>query len=171
MVLLKDPNSNWAKISDCGDFPCTAPNNIILSFKNTGFTGTKQPDEINPDFEIIPDDPNIGGKVGSTLQTTTCQLKPSWQGYLCQDTSLALLTFESLDDDSLDRSIQPIYILNEETDFKNTLNSMMDHQWDGFYTSQKRVARFPGILTTGQDYTLEITSTPPKNMRFKLEGE
>lgn len=47
----------------------------------------------------------------------------------------------------------------------------MDHQWDGFYTSQLRTSRFPGILTTGEDYTIEITSTPPEKMRFKLEGE
>ena len=42
--------------------------------------------------------------------------------------------FESQDDDKFDRSIQPISIHNEEIGFNNTLNSMMDHVWDGFYT-------------------------------------
>lgn len=82
MTLLKNPDDGWAKISDCGQFPCTGPNNIILSFKNTGFTGTTTPTETNSDFKIIPDDPNIGGDVGSTLG---CQLKSNWQGYYCQD--------------------------------------------------------------------------------------
>ena len=45
-----------------------------------------------------------------------------------------MLTFESLDDDRMDRSIQPIFIISEELGFNNTLNSMMDHVWDGFYT-------------------------------------
>ena len=63
-----------------------------------------------------------------------CKLKSTWQGYKCRDRSIGLLVFESLDDDQMDRSIQPIHIINEETGFNNTLNSMMDHVWDGFYT-------------------------------------
>ena len=82
-----------------------------------------------------------------------------------------MLVFESQDDDFFDRSIQPIFIVNEELGFNNTLNSMMDHVWDGFYTGQIRASRFPGILTTDADYTLEISGTPPKKMRFKLEAD
>ena len=47
----------------------------------------------------------------------------------------------------------------------------MDHVWDGFYTGQIRESRFPAILTTNQDYTLEISGTPPKKMRFVLLAE
>ena len=82
-----------------------------------------------------------------------------------------MLVFESLDSDTMDRSIQPIFILNEATSFNNTLNSMMDHVWDGFYTGQTRMSRFPGLLSTDLDYTLEISGTPPKKMRFKLEAD
>jgi len=79
-----------------------------------------------------------------------------------------MLEFESLDEDRFDRSIQPVFIINEKTGFNNTLNSMMDHVWDGFYTGQIRASRFPGLLSTNVDYTLEMSGTPPKKMRFKL---
>lgn len=46
----------------------------------------------------------------------------------------------------------------------------MDHVWDGFYTGQIRASRFPGILSTNVDYTLDMSGTPPKKMRFKLDA-
>lgn len=44
----------------------------------------------------------------------------------------------------------------------------MDHFWDGFYTSQKRMSRFPAQILTNKSYTITYTGTPPKNMRYKL---
>lgn len=82
-----------------------------------------------------------------------------------------MLVFESLDPDTMDRSIQPINILNEETGFNNTVNSYMDHVWDGFYTGQLRLSRFPVQLETGEDYTVEMAGTPPKKMRYKLDAD
>lgn len=55
--------------------------------------------------------------------------------------------------------------------FNNTLNSMMDHVWDGFYTGQLRLSRFPGQLETNQDYTIEMAGTPPKKMRYELDAD
>jgi Ca2+-binding RTX toxin-like protein len=46
----------------------------------------------------------------------------------------------------------------------------MDHGWDGFYTSQKRLQRFPVMLETGIDHTVRFTGTPPQQLRFKLEA-
>ena len=94
-----------------------------------------------------------------------------WNGYYCENRNIGLLLFESLDSDTYDRSVQPINILNEQTGFNNTLNSMMDHVWDGFYTGQLRLSRFPGQLETGKDYTLQMTSTPPQKMRFTLQAD
>lgn len=54
-----------------------------------------------------------------------------------------MLLFESLDADTYDRSVQPVIITNEATGYSNKINSMMDHVWDGFYTGQKRLSRFP----------------------------
>ena len=61
--------------------------------------------------------------------------------------------------------------MNEKTGFNNTLNSMMDHVWDGFYTGQIRFSRFPTLITTDGDYTIEMSGTPPKVMRFKLDAD
>jgi hypothetical protein len=43
------------------------------------------------------------------------------------------LVWESLDEDTEDRSVQPIIITNSDG-YKNVVNSFMDHMWDGFYT-------------------------------------
>jgi len=89
---------------------------------------------------------------------------------LCQLNNIGMLQFENLDKDAWDRAIQPIFLKNEETGFNNTINAMMDHIWDAFYTGQKRLARFPVALLTGQDYDLEFSGTPPNTMRFKLDA-
>lgn len=79
-----------------------------------------------------------------------------------------MLQFENLDDDGWDRAIQPVFLRNDTTGFNNTLNAMMDHIWDTFYTGQKRMPRFPAALLTGQDYVLEFSGTPPKKIRINL---
>ena len=47
----------------------------------------------------------------------------------------------------------------------------MDHGWDGFYTSQKRLSRFIAQVLTGQAYTITYTGTPPKSMRYILRSD
>lgn len=71
----------------------------------------------------------------------------------------------------MDRTISPIYITNDENKFNNTLNSMMDHVWDGFYTGQKRFSRFSSIIRTDWDYTVTTTGTQPGNMRYRLQAD
>ena len=50
----------------------------------------------------------------------------------------------------------------------NKLNAYMDHVWDGFYTGQKRLQKFPAIMDgeKGFVYNITYTGTPPKNQRF-----
>jgi hypothetical protein len=68
--------------------------------------------------------------------------------------------------------MQPIYISKEGTEMSNKLNSYMDHMWDGFYTGQVRLSRFPSVIeaSAGSIYDITMTGTPAKNMRFRLEG-
>jgi len=47
----------------------------------------------------------------------------------------------------------------------------MDHVWDGFYTGQVRLSRFPAQIATGGEYTLRMTGTPPGNMRYVLKAQ
>lgn len=47
----------------------------------------------------------------------------------------------------------------------------MDHDWDGFYTSMRRLSRFPAQIRTGKSYTVTYTGTPPNNMRYALRSD
>lgn len=48
----------------------------------------------------------------------------------------------------------------------------MDHIWDGFYTGQKRLTRFPviALANTGNFHIIEYTGTPPLTQLFELYG-
>jgi hypothetical protein len=77
----------------------------------------------------------------------------SINGHICSDISdteklgVGILVWESQDPDSIDRSIQPIYIrYDEKEENQNKLNSYMDHNCDSFYNSQQRISRFPGLI-------------------------
>lgn len=35
MAYIMSPPSGWANSRDCVEFPCTAPSNILFSFKDT----------------------------------------------------------------------------------------------------------------------------------------
>jgi hypothetical protein len=162
-AFLEKPNPAWANVKDCGNFPCTAPNNLIFSFADTTYSGTT-PTSKPAAFVIVPDDETVGGTYG------TCTRREAQQAYICEADNIGMMMFENLDDDAWDRAIQPVELTNSTTGFNNTLNAMMDHIWDTFYTGQRRMARFPTALATGQDYRLEFAGTPPKKIRFGLEA-
>jgi len=103
----------------------------------------------------------------------------SVNGHQCTNTNLGILVWESLDPDSIDRSIQPVYInYNEDGTKQNKLNSYMDHNCDSFYNSQQRISRFPGLVYAPpkgdsgdgfMKYEVVMTGTPPKKMRWRLD--
>lgn len=77
-----------------------------------------------------------------------------------------------MDADKQDRSSQPIYLSKEGSNQFNKLNAYMDHCWDGFYTCQKRLQRFHGIVQGGPDavYNVTYTGTPPEKQLFFLQS-
>ena len=82
-----------------------------------------------------------------------------------------MLIFESLDADKEERNMAPVAISSSTmTSFANVLNAMMDHVWDGFYTGQLRLQRFPTLIKAGRDntYRIQYKGTPPGSQRFKL---
>jgi len=38
---IKDPNPAWQSILKCGEFPCTAPNQVLFDFKKNSFKGIR----------------------------------------------------------------------------------------------------------------------------------
>ena len=162
-TFLEKPNPAWANLEDCASFPCSAPNNLIFSFSGTTYEGIKPSTPVR-DFTIVPDDETVGGTYPN------CIHKDEQQAYICQTNKIGMLMFENLDIDGWDRAIQPVYIINEKTGFNNTINAMMDHIWDKFYTGQRRMPRFPASLYTDEDYTMYFSGTNPKKMRFTLDA-
>lgn len=164
-IHIEDPPQGWANPTDCGAFPCTAPDNVVLVFENTQYSGTNRPAKSSTDFTIVSNVPT------ATEAYAGCETMNDWNVAYCNNDRLGVLLFESLDGDTMDRSVQPIIITSEDTGYENTLNSYMDHIWDGFYTGQLRLSRFPSQIEVDQDYLITMTGTPPNSMRYKLDAD
>ena len=168
LLYLMDPPEEWVDPTDCVGFVCTGPQNVLLSFKEhvnqTGTTSIKFPPK---PFDIISDNPGF-----NTALSSSCNLVPSWNANNCTGDDMALLQFESLDPDRLDRSVQPVYVSQGENNLKIKLNSFMDHIWDGFYTGQKKLLRFPALVKVNTDnfHIIKYEGTPPLNQLFELYG-
>lgn len=164
IIYIYNPPNGWATIDNCGEWPCTAPNNIVLNFDGS------------QNFQIVSNTNNNRmntDKVSAPATYGTCVEKDAWNAWRCEQENIGVLLFESMDGDTWDRSVQPITFTNDNgagNDYINTVNSMMDHVWDGFYTGQTRLSRFPVQLETGQDYHMRLTGTPPGNLRFRLDS-
>jgi hypothetical protein len=119
VARLMDPIKGWGNVKDCGlGFPCTAPNNVLFSFKDTVWSGTKPAAMADKaDFQIIHSNPGFAPHV------TGCTEQTSWNGYFCEKTTLAIVQFESQDADRMDRSSQPINLTMEGTQMLNVLNA------------------------------------------------
>jgi hypothetical protein len=169
LVWIEKPNPGWANPTDCGDWPCTAPENVVMKFTASTYEANDAEKGLTEeaDFQIVSDNHP------SSEVWPQCVEKENWSAYRCNspDTNLGLLLLESLDADKEDRLVSPVVIQAPATGYLNRLNAMMDHGWDGFYTSQKRLARFPAMLETGIDYTVRFEGTPPKEMRFGLRAD
>ena len=100
-AFLEKPNPGWANVKDCGNFPCTAPNNAIFSFADTTYKGIT-PTSTPSAFVIVPDDETVGGTYGN------CVHRPEQQAYICEADNIGLMMFENLDVDAWDRAIQPV---------------------------------------------------------------
>jgi hypothetical protein len=93
--------------------------------------------------------------------------------YICHKKHLGVLMFESNDADKEDRTFSPIYLGINGTQIANKLNSMMDHMWDGFYTGQIHLTRFPGLIDAVPKSVWNVTmvGTPPNKMTWKLMSQ
>jgi len=101
--------------------------------------------------------------------STTCTSSTSQNAYFCTSPQWAQLTFDSQDTDATTRPLSPINITNSDG-YRNDLNNFQDHAWDGFYTSLKRLSRYPAVVQSGKDYSVRFTSTVPNVVRWQLQG-
>lgn len=108
MAWLYSPPSGWANLKDCGEFPCTAPLNVLFSFIRTKFS-SKQTFNYGSTFQVIANNPGVSPYLKG------CKAKPKNNAYICTMEHLSTLVFESEDLDTKDRGMQPIYINEEGT--------------------------------------------------------
>ena len=157
MTYLYPPPNEWANIDDCGEFPCTGPNNVLLMFDKIHWSGTVMPLRADSKFQII------SGNDENAKNYSNCQKIDLWNAYYCTNDQLAMIVFESLDSDAESRLVSPVTVSSMNLTTRNVLNTFMDHHWDGFYTSFKRLARFPSIIQGGSDmyYNINYAGTPP----------
>ena len=196
MFLLFTPPQGWANLSDCGTFTCTGLYNSLLRMERNSYSGVPSVFGLSKTFEVTANNKEST----STQVTPTCEKKDTWNAYICEMRELGVLLFESQDADRMDRSSQPLYIMDDDKydncydfcdesvnkllnlntiagNFKNSptynnrLNAYMDHVWDGAYTGQKREQRFPTIIDANKNYTIEYTGTPPFKQKFTHYGE
>ncbi len=161
------PPLEWANIDICGYFPCTGPKNALFRFEKTSFAGTITPLNTDADWQIIPNNPQMSDFIPSCRS-----MAGDWNAYYCTNNDLATLTWESLDDDKLTRVIAPIEIVGMNISSSNKINGYMDHIWDGFYPSLKRLNRYNSIITTGKDIWTQIFyfGAPPLKQKFTLRS-
>jgi len=166
MIFIYDAPEKWANLDDCGDFTCTAPQNSLASFQGSIFLG-KKARWATKDFQIIANNTGISPFIEG------CKGDNWMNVYVCEAEKLGILLFESQDEDKLDRSMQPIYVQKEGTEQNNVVNAMMDHVWDGFYSGQKRLQRFPILIQAdrGSSYDIKMTGTPAKAMLFTINSQ
>jgi hypothetical protein len=152
LINIFDPPKEWAVIDDCGEWPCTMPSNMVYTFKDAVFSVTDGITALPP-FWTAGTTTKYSYQLVSDFTTAVssypnCNINEIWNAWICADpaqTALPLvghLLIDSLDEDTEDRSVQPVVITNSDG-YRNVLNSFMDHTWDGFYTGQKRLSRFP----------------------------
>lgn len=151
LAYLRDPPLVWASINDCGAWPCTGSSNLVWNFYDTVWQTNDGVTSL-PSFwtgGVIKYNFQLVGKVTSAGDTyPDCAFNNEMNAYFCAPSNQALplnigvLEFESLDGDKETRNVHPVVITNADG-YSNTLNSFMDHDWDGFYTSMKRLSRFP----------------------------
>jgi hypothetical protein len=133
---FRDPTPGWANVKDCGNFPCTGPWNVLLTFKRTSWSG-RTPSYAKSTFQLIADNPGFAPYVPD------CSKLEENNMWMCEQSKLSMLMFESEDADNRDRGMQPVYVQMQEPNTKKNdtdqgmnskLNSFMDHVWDGFYS-------------------------------------
>jgi hypothetical protein len=164
--LFTPPNA-WAVLDDCGQFPCTGPLNTLIKFERSTFAGKIKPLRTESNFQIIAANDENSGNFPS------CKKVTDWNGYYCTNENFAMITWESLDEDKLTRIITPIEVIGMNLTTRNVINTFMDHMWDGFYTSMKRLSRWVSIIQAGNGmmYELNYKSTPPLRQRFNLKSD
>ena len=73
LAKMDEPKDGWANISDCGEWPCTAPENIVIRYEGSKFSG-KSPSNTNHEGTLtyaLGEEPFYGD----------CEYKSAWNAW------------------------------------------------------------------------------------------
>jgi hypothetical protein len=101
-------------------------------------------------------------------RTNSCSLQPTWGMYICQENSdYRMLIIESMDEEGDTRRLSPI-VLVSSSGYVNIINGPRDHSTCGSSSCRQRISTFTAIVQSGENYTIYLSSSAPKHIRFRL---
>ena len=173
---IEEPDPDWASEipaespDNCGNWPCTAPINVVLKFKKFSVD-----DSAEFSYQIISNNPFAAPSFDGCFDS----MLADWNAYECiqvdgGEAMQSVLIFDGMNTQNVvleERELQPVYVYGIEHSYENAINSMMDHGWDGGYSSQKRLQRFPIMVEAGKDYTVDTNGTPTDKLKFALRSD
>lgn len=106
MLWIDDPPERWANPTDCSEFTCTAPDNIVMTFEGAFFKGENMPNLRKTFFQIVSDNAGVSSSFDE------CEFKEEWNAWICQNDYLGMLNVQADDGDWEDRSVVPVYFTN-----------------------------------------------------------
>ena len=106
LFYIPSPDPGNVHVDHCGNFVCTGLYNVVMRFETT----FGLPVTYDSDFTIVSKD-NEEPDASSSMSVPGCEEKEAWNAVMCpSNRDIGILTFESLDEDKLDRAVQPVWI-------------------------------------------------------------
>ena len=101
LTFIPAPSQGWKNWEDCGlEFTCTGLYNVVTRLENIQSTGDSTLN-LPRTFDVTSN--NAESISVHAFKDNLCQFREAWNAWLCED-KFAVLIFDSLDDDRLDRS-------------------------------------------------------------------
>ncbi len=148
-------------VKNCGNFPCSGLKNVIVKLKNLIETR-------NEPIDI----PQIKTTNSKLLEYKTSSNENTNSIYCSSDIQPAHLIFENIEPEARTRALHPVYVVSEDFEYKNKLNSFADHDCVFGYDSLRRTPRFPSMILMKKNminkYNIYFTSTNPSKMKMQL---
>ena len=107
LTYIRPPSDGWVNWEDCGiEFTCTGLYNVVARFADVVFRGSR-PAKLSTAFTVTSN--NAESTSVHALNDAGCEFIDEWNAFLCDD-EFGILIFDSLDEDRMDRSAQPIWV-------------------------------------------------------------
>eukprot|EP00698_Gefionella_okellyi_P011072 TRINITY_DN2904_c0_g2_i1.p1 TRINITY_DN2904_c0_g2~~TRINITY_DN2904_c0_g2_i1.p1 ORF type:complete len:3969 (+),score=910.30 TRINITY_DN2904_c0_g2_i1:483-12389(+) len=188
LVYFYPPKAEWIALKHCVNMDCDGAKHIL--FKDidgslTGVVGGSIQSRSDYNVELLstlipPQTRTLSNGVvtdfagagfsnwGDRRQPPgTCALNGFWNGYQCAGQNFEQVIIESLDADSLDRRVSPVAL--HSGGYLDLLNGPRYDQMPFFgENSQARPSTFFGLVSTGNEYKVEMMGTNPQRLRLQL---